>query len=108
MSAESEGQMQRDYFYDVNRIGEALLDPQTIGRRAAERAVRRLGARPVPTCEVPVLFAPELATGLFGHFIAAISGGNLYRKRSEEHTSELKSLMRIPYAVFCLKKHTPH
>ena len=82
MIAESEGQMQRDYFYDVNRIGDALLDPRTIGRRAAERAVRRLGARPVPTCEVPVLFAPELATGLFGHFIAAISGGNLYRKAS--------------------------
>ncbi|MDH1237768.1 MAG: metalloprotease PmbA [Pseudomonadales bacterium RIFCSPHIGHO2_01_FULL_64_12] len=82
MIAESEGQMQRDYFHDVNRIGEALIDPQTIGRRAAERAVRRLGARPIPTCEVPVLFAPELATGLFSHFIAAISGGNLYRKAS--------------------------
>ena len=82
MIAESDGQMQRDYFYDVNRIGEALIDPQTIGRRAAERAVRRLGARPIPTCEVPVLFAPELATGLFSHFIAAISGGNLYRKAS--------------------------
>lgn len=82
MIAESEGQMRRDYFYDVNRIGEALIDPQTIGRRAAERAVRRLGARPIPTCEVPVLFAPELATGLFSHFIAAISGGNLYRKAS--------------------------
>ncbi|MDH1540013.1 metalloprotease PmbA [Stutzerimonas stutzeri] len=82
MIAESEGQMQRDYFYDVNRIGEALIDPQTIGRRAAERAVRRLGARPIPTCEVPVLFAPELATGLFSHSIAAISGGNLYRKAS--------------------------
>ncbi len=82
MIAESEGQMQRDYFYDVNRIGEALIDPETIGRRAAERAVRRLGARPIPTCEVPVLFAPELATGLFSHFIAAISGGNLYRKAS--------------------------
>ncbi len=82
MIAESEGQMQRDYFYDVNRIGEALIDPQTIGRRAAERAVRRLGARPIPTCEVPVLFAPELATGLFSHFITAISGGNLYRKAS--------------------------
>ena len=44
--------------------------------------MRRLGARPIPTCEVPVLFAPELATGLFSHFIAAISGGNLYRKAS--------------------------
>ncbi|MBU2281481.1 MAG: metalloprotease PmbA, partial [Gammaproteobacteria bacterium] len=45
-------------------------------------AVRRLGARPVPTCDVPVLFSAELATGLFGHFLAAISGGNLYRQSS--------------------------
>ncbi|MGV6474674.1 metalloprotease PmbA [Azotobacter vinelandii] len=82
MIAEGEGQMQRDYWYDVNRIGEALADPQTIGRQAAERAARRLGARPVPTCEVPVLFSAELATGLFGHFIAAITGGNLYRHAS--------------------------
>ncbi len=82
MIAEGEGQMQRDYWYDVNRRGEALAEPQAIGRRAAERAARRLGARPVPTCEVPVLFSAELATGLFGHFIAAITGGNLYRHSS--------------------------
>jgi len=82
MIAEGGGQMQRDYWYDVSRQGEALADAAEIGRRAAERAVRRLGARPVPTCEVPVLFAAELATGLFGHFLAAISGGNLYRKSS--------------------------
>lgn len=82
MIAEGEGQMQRDYWYDVNRQGELLADPLTIGRKAAERSVARLGARPVPTCEVPVLFAAELATGLFGHFLAAISGGNLYRHSS--------------------------
>ncbi len=82
MIAEGEGQMQRDYWYDVNRQGELLADPQSIGRKAAERSVARLGARPVPTCEVPVLFAAELATGLFGHFLAAISGGNLYRHSS--------------------------
>ncbi len=82
MIAENDGQMQRDYYYDVNRLGEALADPLSIGQRAAERAVRRLGARPIPTCEVPVLFSSELATGLFGHFVAAISGGNLYRKAS--------------------------
>lgn len=78
----SEGQMQRDYWYDVNRIGIQLADPASIGRRAAERTVSRLGARAVPTCEVPVLFAAELATGLFGSFLSAISGGNLYRKSS--------------------------
>ncbi|EIK54290.1 PmbA protein [Stutzerimonas stutzeri TS44] len=82
MIAEHAGQMQRDYYYDVSRRADTLADPLSIGRRAAERAVRRLGARPVPTCEVPVLFAADLATGLFGHFLAAISGSNLYRKAS--------------------------
>ncbi len=82
MIAEADGLMQRDYWYDVSRRGEDLADAASIGRRAAERAVSRLGARPVPTCEVPVLFAAELATGLFSHFLSAISGGNLYRKSS--------------------------
>ncbi|EPN60258.1 pmbA protein, partial [Pseudomonas syringae pv. actinidiae ICMP 19096] len=82
MIAEGEGQMQRDYWYDVNRKGELLVDAQSIGRKAALRAASRLGARPVPTCEVPVLFAAELAGGLFGSFLGAISGGNLYRKSS--------------------------
>jgi PmbA protein len=82
MIAEGEGQMQRDYWYDVNRQGELLADAASIGRRAAQRAASRLGARPVPTCEVPVLFAAELAGGLFGSFLGAISGGSLYRKSS--------------------------
>ena len=82
MIAEANGQMQRDYWYDVNRQGELLADPVSIGRRAAQRAASRLGARPVPTCEVPVLFSAELAGGLFGSFLGAISGGNLYRKSS--------------------------
>jgi PmbA protein len=82
MIAEGEGQMQRDYWYDVNRRGELLMDARLIGQKAAERAASRLGARPVPTCEVPVLFSAELAGGLFGSFLGAISGGNLYRKSS--------------------------
>lgn len=82
MIAEGEGQMQRDYWYDVNRRGDMLDSPENIGRRAAQRAALRLGARPVSTAEVPVLFAPEVAVGLFGHFLGAISGGSLYRKSS--------------------------
>src|SRR3546814_17919301 len=66
MIAEANGQMQRDYWYDVNRQGTLLADPVSIGQKAALRAASRLGARPVPTCEVPVLFAAELAGGLFG------------------------------------------
>ena len=82
MIAEADGQMQRDYWYDVNRQGELLASAQSIGRKAAQRAAARLGARPVPTCQVPVLFSAELAGGLFGSFLGAISGGNLYRKSS--------------------------
>ena len=82
MIAEANGQMQRDYWYDVNRQGDLLADPASIGQRAAQRAASRLGARPVPTCEVPVLFSAELAGGLFGSFLGAISGDNLYRKSS--------------------------
>ncbi|WP_263142249.1 metalloprotease PmbA [Pseudomonas sp. RIT-PI-AD] len=82
MIAEQDGQMQRDYWYDISRQGEALADAASIGRHAAQRSVSRLGARPVPTCEVPVLFAAELATGLIGHFLTAVSGGSLYRKSS--------------------------
>ena len=82
MIAEGDGQMQRDYWYDVNRQGPLLADPASIGQRAAQRAASRLGARPVPTCAVPVLFSAELAGGLFGHFLGAVSGGNLYRKSS--------------------------
>jgi PmbA protein len=82
MIAEGEGQMQRDYWYDVNRRGDELMDARLIGQKAAERAASRLGARPVPTCEVPVLFSAELAGGLFGSFLGAVSGGNLYRKSS--------------------------
>ncbi|TDV60781.1 metalloprotease PmbA [Pseudomonas sp. LP_7_YM] len=82
MIAEKDGQMQRDYWYDVSRQGELLMDGRLIGQKAAERAASRLGARPVPTCEVPVLFSAELAGGLFGSFLGAISGGTLYRKSS--------------------------
>lgn len=82
MIAEGEGQMQRDYWYDVSRIGSELASGESIGQRAGERALARLGARPVPTCEVPVLFSAELAGSLFGSFLGAISGSSLYRKMS--------------------------
>jgi len=82
MIAGSGEQMQRDYWYDSGRIGTQLATPEHIGRQAALRAARRLGARPVPTAQVPVLFAAELAGSLFRHFTAAVSGGNLYRHSS--------------------------
>ncbi len=74
--------MQRDYWYTVARDASELEDAVAIGRRAAERAVRRLGARRLSTRKVPVLYAAEIAGGLLGHFISAIRGGSLYRKSS--------------------------
>ncbi len=74
--------MQRDYWYTVARRAEALEDGAAIGRRAAERALRRLGARQLTTRRVPVLYAPELARGLFGHFVGAIRGSSQYRRTS--------------------------
>ncbi|MGH8461336.1 MAG: metalloprotease PmbA [Stenotrophobium sp.] len=75
-------EMQRDYWYSNARSPSELLSAQTIGRKAGERSVARLGARKLATQQAPVLFVPELARGLFGHFIGAISGGAIYRKSS--------------------------
>ncbi len=80
--AEAGGQMQRDYWYDYGRRADLLTDAATVGRIAAERTLSRLGARSVPTCDVPVLFAAELAGGLFGSLLGAIAGGNQYRNSS--------------------------
>ena len=74
--------MQRDYWYDVNRVPQALAAPEAIGVRAAARAVARLGARPLATREVPVVFAAEVAAGLLRHYTSAVRGANLYRRTS--------------------------
>jgi PmbA protein len=80
--AQERDDMQRDYWYSVSRTATALDSPQAIGRRAAERALRRLGARQLSTRRAPVLFAPELARGLLGTFVGAIRGAAQYRRAS--------------------------
>jgi PmbA protein len=74
--------MQRDYWYTSMRDPAQLAAPEAVGRYAAERALSRLHARKVATCEVPVLFESTLAAGLVGAFVGAVSGGALYRKAS--------------------------
>jgi PmbA protein len=80
--AEEGDSRQRDFWYSVARRPLDLESPEAIGRRAAERAIARLGARAIGTVTVPVIFEARAATSLFGHFVAAVSGGNLYRKAS--------------------------
>ena len=77
--ASENGSMQRDYWYSIQRYLARLEDPATIGRTAAARAVRRLGARQMPTCEVPVVFDPETAGSLLRHLASAVSGNALYK-----------------------------
>ena len=79
---EQDGGMQRDYWYSVARARADLEAPEAVGRRAGERAVRRLGARRLSTRHVPVVFIAEQATGLFGHFVNAVRGPSLYRNAS--------------------------
>lgn len=80
--AQENGDMQRDYWYSSVRDWRELDDAQTIGERAATRALRRLNARKLATTKAPVLFVPEIARGLFGHFLGAIRGGSQYRRAS--------------------------
>ena len=75
-------EMQRDDWYETSRDARDLPDPALVGRRAGERALRRLGARKIATTQVPVLFEAPVAASLLGHFVSAVSGGNLYRKSS--------------------------
>lgn len=77
-----EEQLERDYEYTVSRELDALSSPIWIGQQAAIKAEDRLNPQKIATCEVPVIFYNEVATGLIGHLAGAISGGALYRKSS--------------------------
>lgn len=80
--AQDGDEMQSDYWYDASRLSGELDAAELIGQRAAQRAVGKLGGKPLATGKLPVLFPAELARGLIGSFLGAISGGNLYRKSS--------------------------
>ena len=74
--------MQRDYSYTVSVDPSQLTPTSLVAKQAAERTVKRLGARRLPTMKSPVIFAAEEARGLLGHFTGAIAGGSIYRKSS--------------------------
>ncbi|OCG07738.1 metalloprotease PmbA [Gilliamella sp. wkB178] len=80
--AEQNGQMERNYAYTSSRDISQLSSPTWVGQQAAERTIAQLGARQIATMQVPVLFCADVAVGLMGHLISAISGGSIYRKSS--------------------------
>jgi PmbA protein len=78
--AQSGEDMQRDYWYSSARDSRDLEAAADIGRKAGERAVARLGARKLATQKARVLYSPEVARGLIGHFLGAVRGSSQYRK----------------------------
>lgn len=74
--------MQRDYWYSTARRASDLQSPEVVGQMAAQRTVARLNARQLDTRDTPVIYSPDVARGLFQHFISAIRGASQYRKSS--------------------------
>src|SRR5271168_2518246 len=74
--------MQRDYWYSSSRDWHDVQDAEAVGRESARRTIARLGPRKLSTRRAPVLFVPEIARGLIGHFTAAIRGSSQYRQSS--------------------------
>jgi PmbA protein len=82
LATDADGRMQRDGWWSAaRRIGD-LDSPEAVGQEAARRALRRLGARRVPTQQVPIIFAPEVARSLIGHIFEAAAGDAIWRSAS--------------------------
>lgn len=102
--AESGETMQRDHWYTTARDAKLLDDVEEVGRTAAQRTVRRLDGRRLATTTVPVLYTPEVASGLLSHFIGAIRGDSLYRRSS----FLLDSLGKTVFPKFVTLREEPH
>lgn len=107
-----DGSMQRDYWYTAARNSEELDAPAQVGRIAAQRTLRRLGASKLSTRKAPVIFPAELARGLMGHLVSAISGTSQYRKasflldaRGEQLFPDFISLSERPHLLRAFGSH---
>jgi PmbA protein len=80
--AAQNGSMQRDYWYSSNRKFSKLETSKSVGEKAAQRVLRRLGGRKIKTCEVPVVFDPEMAASLLRNLASGLSGYSLYKGAS--------------------------
>ena len=82
LAMDADGKMQRDGWWSSARSFALLETPEAVGAEAARRALRRLGARRVPTQRVPIVFAPETARSLIGSVFEAASGDSIWRHAS--------------------------
>jgi PmbA protein len=77
-----DGAMQRDYWYSVARTLAKLDPPEQVGKVAAERTLRRLGARKAKTAQVPIIFDPMVSTSILEHIFEGVNGDSVYRGAS--------------------------
>ena len=82
LAVDANGQMQRDGWWSSARRLCDVESPEAIGKEAARRTVRKLGARRVPTQSVPIVFAPEVARSLIGSVFEAAAGDSIWRHAS--------------------------
>lgn len=77
---DSGGKKRNGSYWSSSRFAAGLLDAEVVGLEAARRTVAKLGSRKIPTCEVPVVFAPDAGRGLLGQFAGVMSGGAVWRR----------------------------
>jgi len=77
-----DGAMQRDYWFSVARSLGRLEPAEQVGKIAAQRTLRRLGARKVKTARVPIVFDPMVANSILEHIFEGVNGDSVYRGAS--------------------------
>jgi len=82
IAIDERGNMQHDYWYSMSRTLKKLESPEEVGRIAAERTLRRLGARKVKTQRVPIIFDQQTSRALLDHIFDAVNGDAIYRHAS--------------------------
>jgi PmbA protein len=82
IAQDEKGGMQRDYWFSVARSLNRLESPEHVGKVAAQRTIRRLGARKVKTQQVPIIFDPLVANSILGHIFEGVNGDSVYRGAS--------------------------
>ena len=77
---DADGKKRNGVYWTASRYASGLLDPEAVGLEAARRTLAKLGARKVPTCDVPVVFSPDAGRGLVGQLAGVASGGAVWRR----------------------------
>ena len=96
--------MQRDYWYSSTRVNAELESAEAVGKKAAEKTLKRLQGKQISTRKANVLYSPEMARSIISHFTSAIAGGAQYRKS----TFLLDSIDEKVFPEFIRLHEQPH